>query len=349
MARDGYKATAHAYPCDVCKAAFGSMSEMVQHSITHYLTCKRCPEESFSDINSLLQHVDTAHKFGCNLCDAAFGTQLELYTHSSEDHDASQSSGSKHDPAASFPRLGPTPLVDVVTFEPLAAASINSTFFKCDDCPKTLFTTKLARDQHTKDAHGLEIDANDEHGTMQYECIHCGLEFELQMELVQHVVNKHFLPCEECPGSRFSNSKELTEHAAKEHMPMTSASSYTQTDAVVDPVGTDMLGLDSNDTSMETSEEFLMDASVPEMHYALPQQAYDLKESGTQTTEHRCDECVAVFEDEEELQQHLDHSPFHGPRLLKCNECLVMFVDQISLLKHIESKPHKTKWVLSMI
>jgi len=73
------------------------------------------------------------------------------------------------------------------------------------------------------------------------------------------------------------------------------------------------------------------------------------RDMSTQTTKYRCEECDENFNDDEELQRHADHSPFHQGKILDCIECNLIFKSQVELLSHIESKPHKTRFAIIVL
>lgn len=182
------------------------------------------------------------------------------------------------------------------------------------------------------------------------------------IDLTSHIMRTHFLRCKQCPGLRFATMKELSEHTAAKHMPVAVISTATQTEPTKDSVIAKNLGV--NQYSSESSDESFQSAdSQPESEiqqvYTLP--IYETRAAqtctlttyeteATQTTAYQCHECIGVFDMEADLEFHMEHSPFHGPRDLMCTECHIgPFQNQIELLKHIESKPHKTQWVLSMV
>jgi uncharacterized C2H2 Zn-finger protein len=207
--------------------------------------------------------------------------------------------------------------------------NISSHTFKCNRCKGISFESSVALKKHEETAHTLL-------------CPNCPQRFQVPSELSDHIIETHLLQCKKCPDVYFTSAEAKKEHKCTiDRAPQSQISNAaTQTD----PPETENSGLNgyaSSEASYVTSKEII--AQV----YEFPRTEF--KEVATQTNIYECEECDAFFEKEEEIELHKNHSPFHGPRALGCTECLLLFPNQIELLRHIESKPHRTRWVLSMI
>ncbi|CZR69480.1 uncharacterized protein PAC_19380 [Phialocephala subalpina] len=336
----------HVHRCVDCDSGFDSQAKLEKHkeewhtNVKSKLKCSGCAE-TFESPVLLLEHSKSAHRIQCEKCNGTFSDEETLSSRELAHHTTILKC-----PMCNIEAENNNGLTDHVAQAHPKAALLDShlVIIKCEECA-ALFRTSEDLAEHIK-LHRLATSGQDV--PSKYKCINCEKDFGSQMDLATHILHAHFLRCKQCTGLRFASLQELSEHTAKMHMPVPVLSSSTQTDPVPDPVRTAELGLESYNTSTDTSsEDSFHDAPLPQT-YALPQT--EINELATQTTEHRCDACVAMFDNEEELDQHLENSPFHGPPALHCDECQIgPFRDQLELLKHIESKPHETKWVLSII
>lgn len=338
--------------CEICPALFKSGEDLAEHGLQHHSAdqmaptssndrqmkylCPNCAEEYDSLVNLTL-HISNAHFLRCKMCPGLRFTSLhEFSEHTAQAHPVVEAKSSNDDnncPDCSKPFE--TPAMLVVHF---TAAH----FLECAVCPSALFPSEQALDEHVKSLHLSETESSNP--IVKYSCPTCSTSYDSAIDLAHHVLRAHFLRCTQCSGLRFSTLQELSEHTVQTHMPVLISSTGTQTEPenfLAEKLGLDKYCTDTSDESFQSTT-----SQQPPLNHNLQQ--YESKM--VQTAEYRCDNCVAVFEDEEELEVHMEHSPFHGEPALFCTECYIgPYQDQIELLKHIESKTHKTKWVLSMI
>jgi hypothetical protein len=163
------------------------------------------------------------------------------------------------------------------------------------------------------------------------------------------IVHGNTLKCEACPEIRFSTISALEMHRTESHglpiLPNESNNKFKS--GLATPEASQPQAPSSSSSTTPSSKDEFHDAEPPPQVYQHPRETP--KETATETTTHRCDECKESFENEAEMQIHLANSPFHGTPALECYECKVAFPNQIELLKHIESRPHSTRWILSMV
>lgn len=326
-ARDEHKASAHAFPCENCEQAYGSLAELVRHSITHCLQCKKCPDQSFSSAAEFQEHVEG---------------------HIHDDQTSTQGSSTSSENGGSLGSLHVSvdTTINGVT-DLITPAFLDAHFLRCEKCPTALFATKAAHDEHVRDSLNHQSHLVQE--AVIYSCSTCTYTCEAGSTLANHIIQDHFFRCQQCLGLRFCNEQELSEHTAKNHVPVIAVSTAVQTDAVEDFMLATSLGVEPYN-SESTDGSFKSAHSSQQTEHAQTHSLPLYETKASQTTIYHCDECVGVFDTEEDLAFHMENSPFHGPPLLFCTECHVgTFQNQIELLKHIESKPHKTQWVLSMV
>lgn len=355
-------ASTHVFKCSSCSEEFGTADACAKHTNTqHEIKCPTC-KRTFDTPLALLEHAK-AHVYRCYECKGGFDSKLELNKHrtsahavlakcefcpalfkSEEDlaeHAPQHQSTSSEDRQLKY--LCPNCAEEYESLVNLTVHIINAHFLRCKKCPDFRFISLQELAEHTASTHPpVEVLSK---AVVQYPCSTCSTSYESSVDLANHVLQAHFLRCKQCSGLRFSTLQELSEYTAQMHMPVPISSTGTQTES--DNVLNKKLGLEEYHTDTSSDQSF-QSAKSSEPLVTQILQHYESKV--VQTTEYRCDECETVFEDEEELEVHMEHSPFHGEPGLFCTECFIgPYQNQIELLKHIESKPHKTKWVLSMI
>lgn len=145
---------------------------------------------------------------------------------------------------------------------------------------------------------------------------------------------------------KLSDPRDLANHILAAHAHADKdTKSYTDSQTQAEPI---LLRLENDTSSSTTSEDLVYSPATAPQIYQLP--VGPMKETATQTELRKCTECgIDEFFTEAQYKVHMKHSPFHGKPDYGCTECRIMFKNQIELLTHIESKPHRTRWVLSII
>ncbi|KAL2066027.1 hypothetical protein VTL71DRAFT_2098 [Oculimacula yallundae] len=228
----------------------------------------------------------------------------------------------------------------------------------CSICPDMIFRTFDRLREHHVEKHG-------------YLCPFCLEAFKEEKLLSTHIDDHHMYSChdDDCAGLSFWSLEAVEKHIERDHY-----KSLTDDDdkylGIVDSVLRCATCTTHHQQHCEVEQ--LKDVEpkedkangkgddvFPFSDSKLPQASSSpsSQECTACTTYHKhhgiiyiCKDCPgAEYTTQADLDRHIDQSPFHGKPKFDCTECFIQFKDQIQLLTHIESKPHKTKWVLSML
>lgn len=158
-------------------------------------------------------------------------------------------------------------------------------------------------------------------------CLKCGERFLAP--------NNHCFKCEIKSDDANTNSLGLGVPVTQNDAPT------TPTNAIPSMTAVDFDSTIPNNRSSHSS------ISPTKLEPRLP--THCLTSTSTQTAIYKCDECVAIFDTEAELQSHLENSPFHVPQPIECYECDVKFQNSLGFHIHHNSKPHKTRLALCVV
>jgi hypothetical protein len=215
-----------------------------------------------------------------------------------------------------------------------------NSLLNCDVCGGFFHSTALLQD-HKRKWHTIRCD----------DCF--GVIFKDSDGLKKHQKEVHILPCTTC-GERFFHGMLAPAHSGRcLKCEMKPNRTFVDLLGLGDTSDLDTSNVSTTPSGVAPSSEYHT-APSPTRSSLAPEKPNSAEskhcyvEASTQTTIYNCDACVTVFENDEDLENHIKSSTFHEPRILDCYECSLPFPDQIALLKHLESKPHKTLWVLSM-
>ncbi|CZT42089.1 uncharacterized protein RSE6_01928 [Rhynchosporium secalis] len=351
---------AHMHKCTICKAYFDNKDTFKEHTASAHenkpaLICGLCKDGVFPNIAALEKHTAELHSAQSEP-DSIFYESFEGFSPEKE------SEISKQDGLPNQENLSPNGTQNSkpashtkepfeIKYPPMLKEPLPP---QCMSCPNKLFLSQATLEKHFIESHAdnikqschlcynLNFDSSsarlkhhaDDHS---FKCPYCVAQFERSHLLVSHIDDSHTYRCTytRCGGLPFTSAKEMDKHIKTHEM---LDKGITEKENKLTHISHNESGPATATTKPSTSS-----CSPPNCKACLTYHTHH-------GTIYSCKECEgADFLSPEDLNRHIKHSPFHGKPKYDCTECLMEFADQIKLLLHIESKPHKTKWVLSML
>jgi hypothetical protein len=331
----------HSFKCEECGVILRSRILLAAHELGHAFKCQslRC-RQSFATAAALSIHQKSHPIIKCRSCGGKFDTPAGLDEHNSLAHKISCECGETLESSGALLQHFRSAHIKfdccTETFENCADLKLHyesvhtSTSGKSKkSLPATSRLEETVTTSEKDSSIPTEGDAPQTAILNRIPCPKCSEQLDNMDAFLEHYRFIHMFTCCDCEAV-FDNTTSLEHHEASVH---------------ANPVP------DSNADASLTFFDCTSSCSNPratneDSHPPKP----DLKEAGIQTTVHPCIECGTTLDSSEDLDIHMKHSPFHGPKVLSCTECRDgSFTNQIDLLRHIESKPHKTRWVLAMI
>lgn len=304
----------HKFPCSSCpdRAAFRSVEALQAHreSSVHNIPCPKC-KETFWNVPSKDDHFASAHVFQCQWCRCKFDNKNLRQAHVASNHT-----------------------------------------IRCPKCGH-IAPSELALQAHIKEIHGFKNPQRDQtsmtaasqakelaqsHSSKATKTIKTAVKPQL---LPAAKTTKIALLCPTCDASCDSPAS-LISHYFESHV-------HENHNITIPTLATSHCQSQDETSGLHASSAMSAEGPVVDTEESTP--SVSMSNAAVQTPVCRCEACDVSFDNAAALQSHFQNSAFHQPRPLSCTECKVYhnFSNQIELLEHIESKPHKTRWILTMI
>ncbi|KAA8571152.1 hypothetical protein EYC84_000497 [Monilinia fructicola] len=175
-------------------------------------------------------------------------------------------------------------------------------------------------------------------------CVQCTETFESPDAVEKHFSREHGFGCEACPDIFFLTSAARDSHLATCSILLANSdsgdsyqTSRTNFSPVLERKTLPAVGVSLPFKSAQPLIQIDDEPNVDRYHAANQLAQKILSEAkAPPKLALRCKECKAPpFDNKVDFDQHVEHSPFHGPRQLTCHECNMTFETQLALLTHI--------------
>ncbi|KAG4025446.1 hypothetical protein MFRU_058g00290 [Monilinia fructicola] len=340
-AHDLHCTNARRLNCPKCSETFKTVEEVLQHALRHIDVVIPGSTASLEQSASAKAALDKQLKYGrntCERCGGMFLKRLDLEHHLANDHGLQMKC--------------PRPSCDhtSTSLDGFRVHYLSCSMVKCQTCEgffdkdsDPALKTHMAKAHSPKPVFG---------------CVQCTETFESPDAVEKHFSREHGFGCEACPDIFFLTSAARDSHLATCSILLANSdsgdsyqTSRTNFSPVLERKTLPAVGVSLPFKSAQPLIQIDDEPNVDRYHAANQLAQKILSEAkAPPKLALRCKECKAPpFDNKVDFDQHVEHSPFHGPRQLTCHECNMTFETQLALLTHIVSKPHNIEWVLSMI